>query len=67
MHHQTSLTLTVEETARRLGISRGYAYELARTGRLPGVVRLGRVYRVSAPALNRALGIVDFVAGPDEG
>ncbi|MGA8014439.1 MAG: helix-turn-helix domain-containing protein [Candidatus Dormiibacterota bacterium] len=35
-------TQTVEETARRYGISRGVAYELARRGELPGVIRLGR-------------------------
>lgn len=35
------LTLSVEEAARALGIGRGLAYEMARTGRLP-VVRLGR-------------------------
>ncbi len=35
------LTLTIEEAAAALGISRGLAYELARTGGLP-VVRLGR-------------------------
>lgn len=35
------LTLSVEEAARVIGIGRGLAYELARTGRLP-VVRFGR-------------------------
>jgi len=35
------LTLSVEEAAHVLGIGRGLAYELARTGQLP-VVRLGR-------------------------
>ena len=35
------LTLSVEEAAHLLGISRGLAYELARSGQLP-VVRLGR-------------------------
>lgn len=35
------MTLSVEEAARVLGIGRGLAYELARTGRIP-VVRLGR-------------------------
>ena len=35
------LTVSVEEAALVLGIGRGLAYELARTGRLP-VLRLGR-------------------------
>lgn len=35
------LTLTIAETALRLGISRGLAYELARQGKLPGVIHLG--------------------------
>lgn len=48
-------TLTVEEAAQRLGIGRTLAYELARWGELPGVLRLGRVYRVSLPALEKAL------------
>ena len=50
-------TLSVEEAAQRLGISRGYAYELARAGQLPGVIRLGRVLRVSTAVLDRVLGI----------
>ena len=37
----TPLTLTVPEAAELLGISRGTAYEAARTGELP-TVRLGR-------------------------
>jgi excisionase family DNA binding protein len=35
------LTLTVEETARLLGISRGAAYEAVRRGELPSL-RIGR-------------------------
>ena len=35
------LTLSVEEAAHLLGIGRGLAYELARTGKIPAV-RLGR-------------------------
>lgn len=50
-------TLTVEEAAQWLGIGRTLAYELARRGELPGVLRLGRVYRVSIPALEKTLGI----------
>lgn len=35
------LTLSIEEAAYMLGIGRGLAYELARTGQIP-VLRLGR-------------------------
>lgn len=48
------LTLTVEEAARFLGISRGLAYEMARCGKLP-VVRFGRRLLVSRRALERML------------
>ncbi|MDQ3692779.1 MAG: helix-turn-helix domain-containing protein [Chloroflexota bacterium] len=50
-------TMTVEEAAERLGISRTLAYELATTGRLPvPVLRLGRRIVVSRLALERVLG-----------
>ena len=48
-------TLTVEEAARVLGISRGVAYESARRGELP-VVRLGRRLLVPRPRLEELLG-----------
>ena len=49
-------TLTVEEAAARLGISRTLAYELAKTGRLPApVIRLGRRLVVTRRALERVL------------
>ena len=48
------LTLTVDEAAHRLGISRGLAYELARCGQLP-VVRLGRRLLVPKAALEHML------------
>ena len=35
------LTLSIEECAKLLGIGRGLAYNLARTGQIP-VIRLGR-------------------------
>lgn len=35
------LTLTVREAATMLGISRNLAYQLAREGKLPGVIKLG--------------------------
>jgi len=36
------LTLSISETAAMLGISRNLAYELARRGGLPGVIKLGQ-------------------------
>ena len=48
------LTLTVEQAAQLLGISRGLAYALAGCGKLP-VVRLGRRLLVPRRALERML------------
>jgi excisionase family DNA binding protein len=48
------LTISVEDAARLLGISRGLAYEAARRGELP-VIRLGR--RLLVPR-QRLLGLV---------
>lgn len=57
-------TMTVEEAAARLGISRTLAYELARTGRLPApVFRLGRRIVVSRLALERVLAAERAAAG----
>jgi excisionase family DNA binding protein len=50
------LTYTVAEAAQLLGVSRGVAYEAARTGELPGVIRLGRRLLVSRARLMAALG-----------
>ena len=50
-----SLTISVAEAARILGISRGGAYELARRGELPGALRLGGRIVVSRSALLHAL------------
>ena len=36
------LTLKVKQAAAMLGISKNLAYELARRGELPGVIRLGQ-------------------------
>ncbi len=57
MHdHGDRLTLTIEEAAVRLGISRKHAYELAATDRLPvPTIRLGRRVVVSRLALGRVL------------
>ena len=48
------LTLTVEESAHLLGISRGLAYQLARSGRLPAL-RFGRRLLIPRAALERIL------------
>lgn len=47
-------TLTVEEAAAVLGLSRSAAYAAAKRGDLP-TIRLGRRYLVSAPILLRLL------------
>ena len=44
-------TVTVEESARILGIGRQTAYELAVQGKLPGALRLGRRWVVSRKIL----------------
>jgi len=51
---ETKLTLTVEEAATLLGISRGLAYEKCRTGEIP-TIRIGRRLLVSRVALQRML------------
>ena len=59
-------TLTVVEAANILGISRNTAYELARLGKLPGALRLGRRFLVSRRALEAFLegkGDADGAAG----
>jgi len=43
--------------ARLLGIGRSAAYEMARTGDLPGAIRLGHRIVCSVPALLAALGV----------
>ena len=49
------LTYTLNEAARRLGISRALAYEAAQRGELP-VCRIGRRVLVPRAALLRLLG-----------
>lgn len=53
-----SMTYTVEEAARLLGVSRGVGYEAARRGELP-TIRLGRRLVVPKIALERMLGLND--------
>ena len=47
-------TLTVEEAARELGVSRNKAYEACRDGEIP-VIRIGRRMLVPRAALERML------------
>ena len=54
MSESERLTLTIEETARLLRVSRGTAYQAAREGQLP-TVRLGRRLLVPRHALERML------------
>jgi len=48
------LTITVDEAARELGISRALAYEMARTGKLP-TLRFGRRFVVPRKAIDQLL------------
>ena len=48
------LTITVEQASKLLGISRGLAYQMVRTGKLP-VIRFGRRLLVPRKALDRLL------------
>jgi len=48
------LTVTVEEAARLLGISRGLAYEMVRVGRLPAI-RFGKRLVVPRHAIEKLL------------
>ncbi len=49
-------TLTVEEAARIVGVSRSSAYEAARTGELP-VIRVGRRVLIPTARLLAMLGV----------
>jgi excisionase family DNA binding protein len=49
------LTLTIKEAAAKLGISRNLAYQLAREGKLPGVIFLGSKRMVVSAAVIRRL------------
>jgi len=52
-----SLTMTIPEVARALGISRGLAYDLARRDALPiKVIKLGRRMVLSRKAVEELLG-----------
>jgi excisionase family DNA binding protein len=61
MNSENRMTMTVEQAAEALGVSRGSAYEAVRTGQLP-TVRLGRRVLVPIEGL-RALLAAASVAG----
>jgi len=48
--------VTVPEVAAWLGVSHWSAYDMARRGILPGVVRLGRLVRIQRAGLERLAG-----------
>lgn len=50
---ETPLLLTIEEAASLLRASRSKVYQLAATGELPGVVRIGRSVRIRRAALEQ--------------
>jgi excisionase family DNA binding protein len=45
-------TLSIEEAAKVLGISRAYAYQQANAGTMPGCIRIGNRFVVSIKKLN---------------
>ena len=59
--HMQNATLTVEETAKFLGIGRNSAYEGIRTGEIPSV-RIGKRILVPRAALERLLQVADLPA-----
>ncbi|MDA1271892.1 MAG: helix-turn-helix domain-containing protein [Chloroflexi bacterium] len=52
---QKRATLTIPEVAELLGICRASAYQIAKEGTLPGVIRLGRRIVVSRKAIEEFL------------
>ena len=60
--NQERLCLSVPEAAKLLGISRGLAYELARSGRLPAL-RFGRRLLIPRAALERMLNEIQDAGG----
>lgn len=48
-------TMNLEEWAREVGVGRSLAYELARRGEIPGLLKLGNRYLVSRAALEKML------------
>lgn len=59
------MTTDIETAGEILGIGRTKAYALAKASLFPvKVIRVGRVYKVSVPALIRLLGIDEGGPGP---
>ena len=58
-NREEKLTYTVEEAAKKLGIGRCLAYQLANTGELPGIIRLGHRFVVSKYQIDKLLNPVD--------
>lgn len=54
-------TMTVEQAAKRLGLSRNSCYNLAAKGQLPGAIRLGKRWVVSIYQFDR------FIRGENNG
>jgi excisionase family DNA binding protein len=59
--------LTVSEAAGVLRIGRSAAYDAARRGDLPGVIRVGRTLRVSRYRLEQMLGLNEQRPDDDPG
>jgi hypothetical protein len=56
MQPQEEKTLSVPEAGKRYyGVSARTSYKRAKTGELPGVMKFGRLLRVSVPVLEQAL------------
>ena len=51
---EEKLTLTVEETAKLLGIGRNLCYDRVKTGEIPAI-KIGRRFLVPRSALNKLL------------
>lgn len=49
-------TMTVTELASRLGVARGTAYAAVRAGQVPGIIRIGKLVRLSRTAIEKWLG-----------
>jgi len=54
--YDNKLVYTVPEAAKRLGFSRNFGYELARTGQIP-IVRFGKRMVVPKASFDKMLGI----------
>ncbi|MFD6221252.1 helix-turn-helix domain-containing protein [Nocardia asteroides] len=52
-------TVSIEDAGKLLGVSRSYAYEMARTGHLPTIVLGVRRRRVPTAALLRMLQVAE--------